>query len=155
MMDIQYRSRVVSKVRDIVGLYLLGQSDGVDGGTFDSGRNGITLNPRLMHARARSLNPMGLEVICVPDSLNGSWADSLNTGHATHHLHSVFGGSWVYGYDCDPIPELRKGSRRHPGTLLPSLGIRFSTLLDKSNPLMQDLPNHAAESMCAMAQMAD
>ncbi len=28
-----------------------------------------------------------------------------------------------------------------------SLGIRFDAMLDKSNPLMQNLPKHAAESM--------
>src|SRR6266851_1301674 len=61
-------------------------------------------------------------------------------------LHSVFGGSWV-GCDCDVVPELAKGSCQHPGALLLSLGIRFGALLDKSNPFVQDLPNHAAESM--------
>src|SRR5258705_12174955 len=61
-------------------------------------------------------------------------------------LHSVFGGSWV-GCDCDVVPELAKGSCQHTGALLLSLGVRFGALLDKSNPFVQDLPNHAAESM--------
>lgn len=64
------------------------------------------------------------------------------------HLHSVFGSSGVYGCDCDVVPELRKGSRQHPGALLLGLGIRFDALLDKPNPLMQDLSDYTAESMC-------
>ena len=63
------------------------------------------------------------------------------------NLHSVFGGSWVHGCDCDLVTELAKGSCQHPGALLLSLGVRFGALLDKSNPFVQDLPNHAAESM--------
>src|SRR3984893_18387059 len=63
------------------------------------------------------------------------------------HLHSVFCRSGVYGCDCDLVPELAKGSRQHAGALLLSLRIRFGALLDKSNPLMQDLPRHATEPM--------
>src|SRR6516162_9818693 len=59
----------------------------------------------------------------------------------------AFGCGRVYGADGDVITELAKGSRQDPGALLLSLGIRFLALLDKSNPLMQDLPKHAAESM--------
>ena len=63
------------------------------------------------------------------------------------HLHSVFGGTKVYGCDCDLVAELAKRSRQHPGALLLGLGIRFAALLDKFHPLMQDLSNHAAEPM--------
>ena len=63
------------------------------------------------------------------------------------HLHSAFGGSEVYGCDCDRIAELAKRLHHPPGVSLLSLRINFDTVLDKSNSLMQDLPNHAAESM--------
>jgi hypothetical protein len=59
------------------------------------------------------------------------------------HLHSVFGGSKIYGCDCDFVPELAKRSRQHPGAFVLGLGIRFDAVLDKSNPLVQDLPNHS------------
>ena len=63
------------------------------------------------------------------------------------HLDCVFGSSGVYGSDCNLVPELAKGSRQHPGALLLGLGIKFVALLNKSHPLMQDLPNHTAEAM--------
>jgi hypothetical protein len=52
------------------------------------------------------------------------------------------------GVIVDLVAELAKRSRPHPGALLLGFGIRFAALLDKSHPLRQDLPNHAAESMC-------
>src|SRR5438105_4881455 len=64
------------------------------------------------------------------------------------HLHPHFGCSWVNGGDCNVIAELAKGARQNPGALFLSLRVRLDALLDESNPLMQDLPDHAAESMC-------
>src|SRR5580704_8605151 len=64
------------------------------------------------------------------------------------NLHSVLGDSKVYGCDCYFVPEGAKSSRQRPGAFVLGLGIRFNALLDKSHPLMQDLPDHAAESMC-------
>ena len=55
-------------------------------------------------------------------------------------------GLWVW-CDCDLVAELAKRSREHPGALLLGLGMRFAALIDKSHPLMQDLPNQAAEPM--------
>jgi hypothetical protein len=63
------------------------------------------------------------------------------------NLDSVFGDSKVYGCDCDFVPELAKRSRQHPGAFALGLGIRFDAVFDKSHLLVQDLPNHAAESM--------
>ena len=64
------------------------------------------------------------------------------------HLRGLLGHSWVYGRDGDLVAKLAKRSHQHPGACFLGLGIRFAALLDKSHPLMQDLPNHAAESMC-------
>jgi Domain of unknown function (DUF4411) len=63
------------------------------------------------------------------------------------HLQPVCGGNWVYGCDCDFVAELAKRSRQHLSAFLLGLGIRFAALLDKSHPLVQYLPNHAAEPM--------
>src|SRR5882672_9893430 len=81
-------------------------------------------------------------------------SDRASHGRRSHslensllNLHSVFGDSKVYGCDCDFVPEFAKRSRQHPGAFVLGLGIRFAALLDKSHPLMQDLPNHTAEPM--------
>ena len=63
-------------------------------------------------------------------------------------MRGLLGHSWVYGRDGDLVAKLAKRSHQHPGACFLGLGIRFAALLDKSHPLMQDLPNHAAESMC-------
>ena len=62
-------------------------------------------------------------------------------------LQFVCRGNRVYGCDCDFVPKLAKGSRQHLSAFLLGPGIRLAALLDKSHPLMQDLPNHAAEPM--------
>src|SRR5262249_4897143 len=60
----------------------------------------------------------------------------------------ALGCRWIHESDGNVVTELAKGSRQHPGALLLSLGIRFVTSLDESDPVMQDVPKHAAESMC-------
>src|SRR5580700_110522 len=62
-------------------------------------------------------------------------------------LQPVCGGNRVYRCDCDVVAKLAKRSRQYLSAFLLSLGIRFAALLDKSHPLMQDLPNHTAEPM--------
>src|SRR6266853_1344591 len=61
-------------------------------------------------------------------------------------LQPACGGSRVYGCDCDLVAKLAKCSRQHLSAFLLSPGIRFAALLDKSHPLMQDLPNHTLEN---------
>jgi hypothetical protein len=63
------------------------------------------------------------------------------------HLQFVCSGNRVYGCDCDFVAELEKRSRQHLSAFLLGLGIRFAASLDKSHPLVQYLPNHAAEPM--------
>jgi hypothetical protein len=63
------------------------------------------------------------------------------------NLHSVLSDSKVYGCDCDFLPKLAKGWCQHLSAFLLGPGIRFAALLDKSDALVQDLPNHAAEPM--------
>ena len=53
----------------------------------------------------------------------------------------------MYGCDGDLIAELAEGSRQHLGTLFLFPGTYLLTLLDKSHPFMQDLPDYATEPM--------
>jgi len=59
----------------------------------------------------------------------------------------IFGCRCVDGADCNVVTELAKGSCQTPRTVLPQFRVAFHTLFDESNPLMQDLPNYAAEPM--------
>ena len=56
--------------------------------------------------------------------------------HPLLALHWLFGHSLVYACERDVVPELAKGSRQNPGTLVASLGITFAALFDISDPLM-------------------
>jgi len=49
-------------------------------------------------------------------------------------------GLLIYGGDGDLVPDLGKGSRQNPGTLLPNLGIRIGGLAPQIAPLMRDPP---------------
>jgi hypothetical protein len=49
--------------------------------------------------------------------------------------------------DCNFVAQLAKRSRQHLSASHLGLGMRFAALLDKSHPLVQHLPNHAAEPM--------
>ena len=72
-------------------------------------------------------------------------------GSAENHtplgLHCLLDDSRVYGGNGDIVAELAKGSCQSAGAALANLGFRLAALLDISHPLMQDLPNHAAEAM--------
>src|SRR5215470_17974595 len=65
--------------------------------------------------------------------------------HGCRQLRRKSRHRWIDGSDLDVVTELAKGSCQPPGAMLLQFGIAFHTLFDESNPLMQDLPNYAAE----------
>ena len=86
-----------------------------------------------------------LDIIFI--SMGGPQAHGNSVENPPLRLQPVCAGNRVYRCDCDLVAKLAKCSRQHLSAFLLSLGIRFAALLDKSHPLMQDLPNHTAEPM--------
>jgi hypothetical protein len=85
--------------------------------------------------------------------MGGPQAHANSVENPPLRLQAVCGGNRAYRCDCDLVAKLAKRSRQHLSAFLLGPGIRFAALLDKSHPLMQDLPDHTAEPMdyCSLA----